>query len=124
MLNESEYWSVASLGRLLLEQDRKEEARAIFEGLTVTNPRHPYPWHALGIIARQSSRHEAAVDCFAHAVKLGGDANVTLDLAESLIALKRHKEVFPVLQGLLSHPDPVIQGRAALLKRNLPPSHI
>lgn len=124
MLNESEYWSVATLGHLLLEQGRFDEARAVFEGLTVTNPHHPYPWQALGIIARHASRLEAAVDCFAHAIKLGGDATVQLELAESLIALRRFKEVSAVLQKLLAHPNPVIQGRAALLKRNLSPSTI
>lgn len=118
-LNPDEYWSVATLGHQLLEQGRLDEARAIFEGLTLTNPGEHYPWFGLACIARKGSQQDASVGLFTHALKLGADATARLGLAETLIELRRLPEAQQQLALLQKDPDETIRARAALMSRTL-----
>ena len=118
-LNPDEYWSVATLGHQLLEQGRIDEARALFEGLTLTNPTEYYPWFGLGCIARQRSQKEASVDLFTHALKLGADATARLRLAETLIELRRFQEAQSHLALLQKEKDESVRSKARMLSRTL-----
>jgi len=116
-LNPDEYWSVATLGHQLLEQGRLDEARALFEGLTLTNPTEHYPWFGLACIARQSSQKDASIGLFTHALKLGADSTARLRLAETLLELRRLPEAQQHLALLQKDPDESIRAKATLLSR-------
>lgn len=110
MLDADEFWSVANLGFTLLESGRYAEARAVFEGLTVTHPREFYPWEALGEIAVLEEQVERAVELLQHAVNLGAGARACIRCGEQLMSLGRWSEA----HSLLGAPA---RGEGAFAKR-------
>lgn len=118
-LKKDELYSVSMLGRELLELGRLDEARAIFEGLSATNPSEPFAWMGLGCVARAKGQLDASVDLFAHSVKLGAGSQAQLYLAEVLLSLRKIPEAKAQIQALLNDADPDIRGRATILQRRL-----
>lgn len=78
--------AAAALAAEAAAADRLGAARAILEGLAVTNPRDPIAWALLSSVYRRQGHHEAARVCAEAASRLApGDPEVRLARAESLL---------------------------------------
>jgi Flp pilus assembly protein TadD len=80
-------WSIKHLGHALLERERFDDAEAVFTGLTALSADDPYPWLALGQIARGRGDMTRAQQLIEHATRLAPtDAAAACALAELHIA--------------------------------------
>ena len=109
--------AIACLAEAELEAGRVDVARAILEGLVVTNHLDAGAWTLLSRAHRRLSSPLAARFCAEVAVKLApGDPGARLARAESLLAqpggrAQAREELASLAQG----PDPVVGPRARAL---------
>lgn len=102
-----------------LEAGRLDTARAILEGLAVTNPYDPAPWAMLALLARRRGQPLAARVCAETARRLApDDPQVRLVRAEVLLAdpgeRERARAELAALAGACG-PVPVAERARALL---------
>src|SRR5512138_2872943 len=114
--------AIAALAEAELAAGRVETARAILEGLVVTNHRDAGAWALLSRAHRRLEQPLAGRFCAAVAAKLApGDAGVRLALAESQLALPDEREAARVeLAALAEGADGVVGARARALLAALP----
>jgi hypothetical protein len=115
--------AIACLAEAELEAGRTEIARAILEGLVVTNHRDADAWALLSRAHRRLANPLAARFCAEVAVKLApGDPAVRLTRAESLLAIPEEQEVARAeLGALASVEDALVAPRARALLGALSP---
>jgi thioredoxin-like negative regulator of GroEL len=108
---------IACLAEAELEAGRVEIARAILEGLVVTNHRDAGAWALLSRAHRRLANPLAARFCAEVSVKLApGDPVFRLARAESLLAQPEEKETARAeLSALAEDPDPTVGSRARAL---------
>jgi cytochrome c-type biogenesis protein CcmH/NrfG len=109
--------AIACLAEAELEAGRVDTARAILEGLVVTNHQDAGAWALLSRAHRRLSNPLAARFCAEVAVKLApGDPNARLARAESLL-LQAHRrdDARGELASLAADPDPAVARRAEAL---------
>jgi predicted Zn-dependent protease len=105
-LTDDEIWSLCELGHKLYRHDRHEEATRIFRGLVSLDANLPYPWHALGILARRRGDVPRAVECLQNRLDLEPDASRSrLSLAETLYENGYPRDATEVLRHFRRHPD-------------------
>lgn len=109
--------AIACLAEAELEAGRVDIARAILEGLVVTNHRDAGAWALLSRAHRRLSSPLAARFCAEVAVKLSpGDPHARLARAESLLARPEEREAARAeLASLAGDPDPAVGPRAQAL---------
>lgn len=109
--------AAARLAAAELEAGRLETARAILEGLAVTNPHDPAPWAMLALVARRRGRLLAARVCAETAYRLAPeDAQVRLVRAEVLLCDPQERgRARAELAGLTGAEAPVAARARALL---------
>jgi tetratricopeptide (TPR) repeat protein len=107
--------AIAALAEAELSAGRAEIARAILEGLVVTNHQDAAAWALLSSAHRRLGQPLAARFCAEVAVKLApGDGWIRLTLAESLLADPGERAAARgVLETLAA--DPEVGGRARAL---------
>jgi Flp pilus assembly protein TadD len=94
-------WSMKHLGHALLERERLDDAEAVFTGLTALIAQDPYPWLALGQIARLRGDLTRAQQLIEHATRLAPtDLPAACALAELHIAQQRIPEARAALAPL------------------------
>lgn len=108
--------AIASLAEAELEAGRVDIARAILEGLVVTNHRDAGAWALLSRAHRRLTHPLAARFCAEVAVKLApGDPTARLTRAESLLARPEDREeARSELAALADDPDVGPRARALL----------
>ncbi len=109
--------AIACLAEAELEAGRVEIARAILEGLVVTNARDASAWALLSRAHRRLGHPLAARFCAEIAVKLApGDGHARLARAESLLLRPEEREgARSELAALAGDPDPWVGPRARAL---------
>jgi predicted Zn-dependent protease len=114
--------AIACLAEAELEAGRVDTARAILEGLVVTNHRDPGAWALLSRTHRRLGQPLAARFCAEVAAKLApSDPHVRLARAESLLAAPDGREAGrSELRVLAGGGDPVVAPRAQALLGALP----
>jgi predicted Zn-dependent protease len=114
--------AIACLAEAELGAGRVETARAILEGLVVTNHRDPGAWALLSRAHRRLGQPLAARFCAEVAVKLApADPYVRLTRAESLLAAPDGREAGRAeLRALAAGDDASIGRRAQALLGALP----
>jgi predicted Zn-dependent protease len=114
--------AIACLAEAELEAGRVETARAILEGLVVTNHRDAAAWALLSRAHRRLRQPLAALFCAEVAVKLApADPHVRLTRAESLLATPEGREAArEELRALSAGGDPEVAPRAQALLGALP----
>src|SRR5512138_1819140 len=115
--------AIAALAEAELAAGRVETARAILEGLVVTNHRDAGAWALLSRAHRRLSHPLAARFCAEVSVKLApGDPNARLARAESLLAGPGERDAARAeLAALAEDTDPLVGSRARALLGALPP---
>lgn len=104
-LSETEIWSICKLGYQLYTRERYEDARTLFEGLVALDDSLGYPWHALGLIARDSENPSRAVECFRRRLEIDPDAGESrVALAELLYESGRPSKAIEALDHFARHP--------------------
>ena len=117
-IDAQEFTAIAQLGRSYMQCGREAQAQTIFSGLTALRPTHPYPWHALGELARRRGDMERAVGCLRHAQSLDqASAPIAVSLAEALILANRASEAVSILQGVATRGDAHAARARQLLRR-------
>ena len=116
-LSALESWTISQIGYLYFCHERLAEAEALFQGLATVRPTEPYPWHALGLIARRKGQLPLATQYFQHVLKLdAGHGDARLALGESLLEQGLTAEARPILQPFADAPkdadDTTRRGRA------------
>ncbi len=105
-LTEDEIWSLCQLGYKLYRHNRNEDAARIFRGLVSLDTNLPYPWHALGVLARRRDDNQRAVECFQNRLQLEPDASRSrLSLAETLYENGYHRDATEVLRHFRQRPE-------------------
>jgi len=105
-LSETEVWSICKLGYQLYTRERYEDARKLFDGLAALDDTLGYPWHALGLIARDTDDPARAAECFRRRLDIDPDAGESrVSLAELLYEFGRPQEALEVLHHFARHPD-------------------
>lgn len=114
--------AIACLAEAELEAGRLEAARALLEGLVVTNHLDPAAWALLSRAHRRLREPLAARFCAEVAARLApADPHVRLARAESLLAAPQDRGAARAeLAALASGEDPGISGRARALLAALP----
>lgn len=114
--------AIACLAEAELEAGRVDVARAILEGLVVTNHEDAGAWALLSRAHRRLSNPLAARFCAEVAAKLApGDPDVRLARAESLLALPEERDAARVELASLAHvEDAAVGERARALLGALP----
>lgn len=114
--------AIACLAEAELEAGRLEIARAILEGLVVTNHQDPAAWALLSRAHRRLGQPLAARFCAEVAAKLApADPLVRLARAESLLASPDGREAGRgELHALAGGDDPDVAARAQALLGALP----
>ncbi len=115
--------AIACLAEAELEAGRVDAARAILEGLVVTNHQDPGAWALLSRAHRRLGQPLAARFCAEVAARLApADARVRLVLAESLLAVPEEREAARAVLGALAAEadDPAVGARARALLGALP----
>lgn len=109
--------AIACLAEAELEAGRLEIARAVLEGLVVTNHRDAGAWALLSRTHRKLGDPLAARFCAEVGAKLApGDPQVCLARAESLLAVPdEREEAREELEGLARGGDPAVGARARAL---------
>lgn len=106
--------AIACLAEAELEAGRVEAARAILEGLVVTNHRDAGAWALLSRAHRKLGQPLAARFCASVAAKLApAEPDVQLALAESLLALPDEREEGRAQLAALAGSDPGAAGARA-----------
>lgn len=115
--------AIARLAEAELEAGRAGVARAILEGLVVTNHRDAGAWALLSRAHRKLANPLAARFCAELAAKLApGDPHARLARAESLLAREEEREqARSELASLASAPDSAVGPRARALLDALRP---
>jgi predicted Zn-dependent protease len=112
---------IAALAEAELEAGRPDSARAILEGLVVTNHLDAGAWALLSRAHRRLRQPLAARFCAEVAAKLApADSFVRLARAESLLALEGHRDAGRAELSRLAEDDRV-GGRARALLAALSP---
>ncbi len=102
-LDQTEIWSLANLGHRFLERGRLNEAQKIFAGLTTLAPDMSYPWHALGLIAKDRGNLDRAIGCFKRAQQLDPqDLDVIFNLASAQILAGQRAEARGALAQVIN----------------------
>lgn len=105
-LSKTELWSLCKLGHQLYSRNRYDDAATIFEGLVALDDTLGYPWHALGLIARERSDRGRAVECFERRLELDPEADESrVQLAEVLYESGRVEEAIGVLEHFFPPED-------------------
>jgi predicted Zn-dependent protease len=105
-LTDDEIWTLCELGYKLYRHDRDEKATRIFRGLVSLDTNLPYPWHALGVLARRRDDMQRAVECFQNRLELEpGASRSRLSLAETLYENDYRRDAIDVLRHFRRHPD-------------------
>jgi predicted Zn-dependent protease len=114
--------AIACLAEAELEAGRLEAARALLEGLVVTNHLDPAAWALLSRTHRRLREPLAARFCAEVAARLAPqDLRVRLARAESLLAVPEHPGTARAeLAALAAADDPGIAARARSLLGALP----
>jgi thioredoxin-like negative regulator of GroEL len=114
--------AIACLAEAELEAGRVDIARALLEGLVVTNHRDAGAWALLSRAHRRLAHPLAARFCAEVSVKLApGDPHARLARAESLLARPEEREAARAeLASLAGDPDPAVAARARALLGALP----
>jgi predicted Zn-dependent protease len=114
--------AIACLAEAELEAGRVDTARAILEGLVVTNHRDPAAWALLSRAHRRLGQPLAARFCAEVAAKLApADPHVRLARAETLLVASDGREAARrELRALAGEDDPVVAERAQALLGALP----
>lgn len=114
--------AIACLAEAELEAGRVETARAILEGLVVTNHRDAAAWTLLSRAHRRLRQPLAAIFCAEVALKLApADVHVRLARAESLLAAPEGRDAArEELRALAAVDDPEVAPRAQALLGALP----
>lgn len=88
-LTAAEAYAIADFGWTMLGQGRIEAAAAIFESLTISNPRHAY-FHALfGSALQKLGDHEAALKAYGRALSIDpNETGALVNRAEMLLGLE------------------------------------
>ncbi len=109
--------AIACLAEAELEAGRVDTARAILEGLVVTNHLDPGAWALLSRAHRRLGQPLAARFCAEVAVRLApADPHVRLARAESLLAVPaEHAAAKAELAALAEAADPDVAPRARAL---------
>jgi predicted Zn-dependent protease len=109
--------AIACLAEAELEAGRVDTARAILEGLVVTNHLDPAAWALLSRAHRRLGQPLAARFCAEVAVRLApSDPRVRLARAESLLAVPEERGAARAELGVLADvDDPEVGGRARAL---------
>jgi Flp pilus assembly protein TadD len=109
--------AIACLAEAELEAGRLEIARAVLEGLVITNHRDAGAWALLSRTHRRLGEPLAARFCAEVGARLApGDPHVRLALAESLLALPDEREAARAELGELARVgDPAVGPRALAL---------
>src|SRR5512143_632600 len=109
--------AIACLAEAELETGRVETARAILEGLVVTNHRDADAWALLSRAHRRLGQPLAARFCAEVAAQLApGDARVRLARAESLLAVREERGAARAeLAALAAMDDAEVAARACAL---------
>lgn len=116
-IDAEEFWSIARLGHLLFEQEKYDQAREVFEGLTAVQAQESYPWEALGWIASEQGEYPRAIEFLRHAIKLGAGAETSVRLAEELMKEGNFKDASVALQRPARLQNTIGLRARALLKR-------
>ena len=121
-LNATERYSIAQLGYAHLEHDRLEEARALFEGLSVLASRDAYVWRALAEIARRQLKHDLAAQYLRHCIEIERDvADHRVALASLHLAQLNRDEAWQAIaplreRALAAEREPLDHERRALVR--------
>jgi predicted Zn-dependent protease len=109
--------AIACLAEAELEAGRMDAARAILEGLVVTNHLDPAAWALLSRAHRRLGQPLAARFCAEVAARLApSDPHVRLARAESLLAVPEERAAARgELGALAAADDPDVGGRARAL---------
>lgn len=100
-LNDTEIWTLCKLGYQLFAREKYRESAKIFRGVLALDSTRPYPWHALGLIAKEQGDLQRAVDCFQKRLELEPEADDTrVSLAETLYEHGYKNDAVEVLQPL------------------------
>lgn len=106
--------AIACLAEAELEAGRVDTARAILEGLVVTNHRDAGAWALLSRAHRKLGQPLAARFCASVAAKLApGEPDVRLALAESLLALPDERDAGRAELAALAEADEGAAGARA-----------
>lgn len=109
--------AIACLAEAELEAGRVDTARAILEGLVVTNHRDAAAWSLLSRAHRRLRQPLAALFCAEVAMKLApSDPHARLARAESLLLAPEGREAARAeLGALAAEEDPAVGARARAL---------
>ncbi|HET7824461.1 MAG TPA: hypothetical protein VFK90_03970 [Anaeromyxobacter sp.] len=115
--------AIACLAEAELEAGRVDIARAILEGLVVTNHRDAGAWALLSRAHRRLSHPLAARFCAEVSLRLApGEGDARLARAESLLAQPEERDAARAeLAALAEDSDPAVGARARALLGALPP---
>lgn len=110
--------AIAALAAEEMSAGRLDTARAVLEGLAVTNPKDPAAWALLAQVERRQGRSWSAYLCAETAVRLApDDAQVRLVRTEVLLALPEQAAAArEELEGLAKAAGPVGERARSLLK--------
>lgn len=87
-LTAAEAYAIADFGWTMLGQGRADAAAAIFESLTISNPRHAYFFALFGSALQKLGDTDAALDAYARALSIDPDETGALvNRAELLLGL-------------------------------------
>lgn len=87
-LTAAEAYAIADFGWTMLGQGRADAAAAIFESLTISNPRHAYFFALLGSALQKLGDIDAALDAYARALSIDPEETGALvNRAELLLGL-------------------------------------
>ena len=89
-LTAAEAYAIADFGWTMLEQGRADAASAIFESLTISNPRHAY-FHALfGSALQKLGDVESALEAYGRALSIDpNETGALVNRAELLLGLDK-----------------------------------
>lgn len=120
-LSDDEIWSLCKLGHQLYSRERYDDAERIFSGLVALDETLGYPWHALGMIARNRGDARRAADCFQRRLDLEPGADDSrVALAETLHGAGRVREAADLLRPFERDPEddsPAARRGRVLLER-------
>ena len=79
---------------------RLQTAEQIYRQILAADPDQAQAWHLLGVIAHQTGRHQAAIDCIQHSIRLdGSDARAHSNLGEAFRPWENSRKRSPVISG-------------------------
>ena len=100
--SDDELFAIAHTAYFFLMQGKNQEAKTLFQGLAVIDPRNDYYYRALGVIHHKLGDATRAVEQFGYAIKRNPrSAAAYVNRAEVYISVKQFNEAAKDLQRAL-----------------------